>query len=143
MATNLISEVELIELFKNDTRTLTELSALTGIQQTRIRRLRKKGYAMRASEYIILIQLYQLTDSATLANDKIKEAQLTLDKARLDAQNLFEEAQASNRANAHLYRLSEMENLVALHYDIPVELLRWRLADPKLANNTTFEAGIK
>lgn len=136
MATNLISEVELLEVFKNDPRTLKEITELTGIQQTRIHRLRKEGYAMWASEYLTLIQLYQLTDSATLANDKLKEAQLTLDKARIDAQKLIEEAQASNRANAHLYRLSEMETLVAKHYDIHPDLLRWRLADPKLKNLT-------
>lgn len=136
MATNLISEVELIELFKNDTRTLTELSALTGIQQTRIHRLQKKGCAMWASEYLTLIQLYQLTDSATLANDKLKEAQLTLDKARIDAQKLVEEAQASNKANAQLYLLSEMESLLAKYYGIHPDLLRWRLADPKLKNLT-------
>ena len=136
-----ISESEVIELLKNDTRIIKDITALTGIQQTRVHRIRKEGYALWASEYLSLIKLYFGADVNAIADRLLTDAKLTLDKARLDARIHIEETKKWAVDNIGNMQLDEMEKQVALRYGIPVELLRWRLADPKLA--TTSLGGSK
>jgi hypothetical protein len=96
---------------KADLRTIRDISELTGIQITRVHRL-KHGHEMKADEFCTLMEFYQLTPQHFLASTIEDEKQ----KARKEA---YEE----------IWDKAEM--MVANKFGTTPELMAWRLTDPR------------
>lgn len=116
---------ETMEALKNDKRPIKELAELTGIQVTRLYRIKSQGFELKARELETLMSFYGI-------NDRQEKAQLEAEEIKAQA---LEEAKMI-KLNAYALgiqlAMDDIEQAVADRYRIPKELLQWRLADPKL-----------
>jgi hypothetical protein len=103
---------QVTQALKSDQRTIKAIAAATGIQVTRLFRLKSKNLAMDAQEFITLAAHYGISGQATL------DAQIS------QARQMAKEA-------AYLEVWHQAEHKVAQKYGITPELMMWRLTDPK------------
>lgn len=108
-----------IEALKNSPMTLKEISSASGIQITRIHRLRH-GKEMMASEFVALAKLFQVDPDSVAHN--------LMAQAKEQAEQIKKEA--TEKAWTEIYQNADA--FVAKRYGITPELLEWRLSDPKL-----------
>lgn len=115
-------EKYIVEELKKLPYTLRELSQMTGLQITRVQRI-KTGFPLWASELLLLSDFL----GKELPIIKKEEAQKIIEKAREDA------AEIVRLGKEHLEKMTEDEaiKLLSAKHNVPVGKILWAIGAPE------------